>query len=61
MSLAPNEILFKANNFDTKLYFITEGHVEVFIEKSDKSKFVVKNLEKGSVLGYESFFGNIAH
>ena len=61
MSLAPNEILFKANTLDSKLFFITEGSIEIYIEKSDKSKISVKNIEKGNVLGYENFFGNFAH
>ena len=47
MSLAPNEILFKENNLDDKLYFITRGEVEVFIDNQDKSKIHVRNIESG--------------
>ena len=61
MSIAPNEILFKQNQLDNKIYFITRGEIEVFIEIHDKTKLLVNNLGKGSVLGYESFFGNIPH
>ena len=35
ISLAPNEILFKANTLDSKLFFITEGNIEIYFEKSD--------------------------
>ena len=59
ITLAPNEILFRENSLIENLYIVSKGEIETFTSIRD-TNYVVKNLGKGSVLGYESFFGNLS-
>ena len=57
ITLAPNEVLFQENSQIDNLYIISKGEIETYTTIKDKH-YLMRNLSKGAILGYESFFGN---
>jgi hypothetical protein len=46
LTLSPDEIVFKIDDIDERLYFVYKGEIEIYLEKYSKERFKKKNSNK---------------